>query len=109
MDSLSPRNARQAGCGNGLPVALVVLPGHVKCDPLGQLRKLHVEDLAGAGHHVVSAGTRGDATEHQDMPDLIKGCEMRDAVTEIGAESFVNLPRSPIAIEHQCLNVLQTL
>ena len=89
---------RQAGRCDGLAVALVVFIGYVKPDAASQLWKLDVENLPRAANDVVAAGAGRHPPEHQHVAEIVERRELRDAISEIGADGVVNLPGARVAL-----------
>ena len=77
---------RQARRGNRLTVPLLVLVRHVKRNLRRQIRELDLEHLARAPRRCRRRRAGGDATEHEDVLQIVEVGEVRDAVAEIGAD-----------------------
>ena len=99
----------EAGGGDGLAVALVLLVGHVEGDAAGQFGELDVQHVTRAVDDVVTTGPGRHATEHEHVRDLVEVGKVRHAVAEVRAERVVDLLRAGMPLVAHLLHDLELL
>ena len=99
--------SRQARRRDGLAVALLFLIRNVERDFICQLRKFYFQNFLRAGSDNFPSGSRYYPPKDQDIFQIIEIGKVRNGVTKIGPDGFVN-PASPrIALLHKLLDMLQ--
>ena len=97
----------QAGGGDGLAVALLLLAGDVKTDALGHLGELLLQDLLRQLENQVPTFARHHAAQHQQVAEVVEIGVVGDGVAEPDADGLVDLARAVVARRHQLLHPLE--